>query len=57
MQNMEIRELMRKRRIRHYEIAEKLGINETTFCRWLRKEFTPERKQQVIAAIESISIK
>lgn len=38
-----------------YRVAEELGITEFTFSRWLRKEFTPERRAQVLAAIERLS--
>lgn len=54
MANIEVRELIRKYRLKHYEVAQALGIHECTLSRWLRTEFTSERKQKVINAIESI---
>ena len=42
MANAEIREILRKKRIRHYEVAEQLGVSEYTFCKWLRSELPPE---------------
>lgn len=54
MANLEIRTLIKQYRLKHYEVAEVLGINETTFCRWLRSEMTQERKQLVLSAINSI---
>lgn len=54
MANAEIRELIRKKRLRHYEIAEELGVNEFTFSRWLRNELPDEKKQEIIEAIEQI---
>lgn len=56
MANAEIRELMRRKRIRHYEVAERLGISEYTFCKWLRRELTNEQKQRVLKAINQIEI-
>lgn len=54
MANAEIRELIRKKRLRHYEIAEALGVNEFTFSRWLRNELQDEKKHEIIKAIEQI---
>ena len=56
MKNEEIRALIKSRRIRHYEVAAQLGVNEATFCRWLRNELPPEKKKQVLAAIDSIAL-
>lgn len=53
--NKEIRELLRKYRIRHYEVAALLGINETTLCRWLRSELTPVKKNQIVDAINELT--
>ena len=54
MHNSEIREIIRKNRIFHYEIAEELGISEPTFSKWLRSEMDSEKKEKVVRAIGSI---
>ena len=54
MPNSEIRTIIRKNRLFHYEIAEALGISESAFSKWLRSEMDNEKKQKVIQAIESI---
>ena len=54
MKNAEIRELMQKRRLRHYEVAAQIGISETTFSVWLRSELTEERRAKVLRAIEDL---
>ena len=54
MPNSEIREIIRKNRIFHYEIAEALEISEPAFSKWLRSEMDAERKEKVMRAIESI---
>lgn len=36
MANIEVRELIRKYRLKHYEVAQALGINECTLSRWLQ---------------------
>lgn len=54
MPNSEIREIIRRNRIFHYEIAGALGISEPAFSRWLRIEMDAERKEKVVQAIENI---
>lgn len=54
--NVEIRELIRKKRLRYYEIAEVLGVSEFTFSRWLRNELPENKKREVINAIEQVKI-
>ena len=36
------------------EIAEKIGVSEPTFIRWLRKELDEPTKRKALAAIEKI---
>lgn len=55
MSNVDIRNKIRERRLRHYEVAEKIGISETTLCVWLRHELTDERKKRVLEAIEQLN--
>lgn len=52
--NLEIIRLLKKENIYRWQIAERIGIHETTFCRWFRKELTPEQVQQILTAVEEI---
>jgi len=54
MNNLEIRELIEKKRVAYYEVASALGINVSTLSRWLRDELDDERKTRVLKAIRSI---
>jgi hypothetical protein len=47
MHNLELRSLIRRSRVKHYEIAQELGISEYTLCRWLREPL-PEEKEKLI---------
>lgn len=51
--NKDIKELIKKAGIHQYEVADLIGIAETTLVRWLRYELTPERKALIINAIKS----
>ena len=55
MRNLEIRQAMKENRIFSYEVAEALGIAETTMCRKLRKELPPEEKQRILKTIERLA--
>ena len=46
--------MIRVLRLHHYEVAERIGISETTFCVWLRSELTEERRSRVMKAIEEL---
>ncbi|WP_223596692.1 hypothetical protein [Neobacillus bataviensis] len=50
--NLEIRDY--KKHIPNWLIAEKLGIHENTFYRWMRLEMTESMRSQVIAAIDEV---
>lgn len=54
MNNLELRMMIKQNRLRHYEVAEEIGISEFTFCKWLREELPEEKKKIVIAAIDRI---
>lgn len=54
MNNNDIRQMIKILRLRHYEIANRIGISETTFCVWLRNELTDERRDKVMKAIEEL---
>lgn len=52
--NIEVRLLIEKRRLRYWEVARAIGIDPCTLSRWMQNELTQERKETVIRAIESI---
>ena len=54
MNNLDVREAIRKSRVCHYEVAMQLHISEYTFCRWLRQELSDEKKNKIYEAIKEI---
>ena len=56
MNNIEIRELIAKKRLKHYEVAKALGVHRCTFAIWLQTELPQDKKEQIIKAINSIEI-
>ena len=54
MKNIDVRNYAKSKLVRHWEIAEKLGIGENVFCVKLRKELSPEAKSKIIAVIDEI---
>lgn len=50
--NLEIRQAINRRRLKHYEVATMLGITQYTFSHWLQTEMPDEKKQKVLKAIQ-----
>ena len=53
--NLKIREMAKRAGIKHWQIAERLGISEPTIVRWLRVPLSPEREKMVVDAIHAIA--
>ena len=53
--NSDIRAAIKEHNLRQYQVAEKIGVSEFTFVRWLRRELSDERKRIIFAAIEELS--
>lgn len=55
MKNLDIRELLKEKRVRQWQVADKLGIAEMTLVRKLRYELTAEEKQNIFTIIEELA--
>lgn len=53
--NQTIRDVAKKNGVKHWQIAEYLGISEPTIMRWLRTPLSTEREKAVMEAIEAIA--
>lgn len=56
LNNIEIRTLIEKRRLKYYEVAEAAGITLHTLSHWMQTELSAERKERLLKAIDSIEI-
>lgn len=56
MSNKEIKAMLKENRIFMWEVAKRLGVYETSFCKWFRDELSAERQQMVISAVEEIKL-
>lgn len=54
MNPKEIKKFLHENRIYQWELAEKLGINEFTLSRWLRKPLTKDQEAKIKIAISTI---
>ncbi len=54
MANTDIRQQIMRAGLKHWEVADAIGINEATLCVWLRKPLQGERLNRVCAAIEKL---
>lgn len=55
MKNKDIRAAIADAGLRMWQVAEALGIADTTFCRKLRHELSDDDKEQVFKAIRELS--
>jgi len=52
--NIDIKDEIKKNRIKHWEIAEQLRITETAFSKRFRKELTEPQKNEIRRIIQEI---
>ena len=57
MSNIDIREALDKKDVRQWEVAEEMGVSEFTFSRRMRRDVSPEYKEQILSAIRKIAEK
>ena len=55
MANKIIRDELKARGVRHWELAAALGVSEQTLVRWLRFELSEDRQLDMLMKIEEIT--
>ena len=55
MANKIIRDELKARGVRHWELAAALGISEQTLVRWLRFELSEDRQLDMLMKIEEVA--
>lgn len=53
--NKEIKEAARKAGVYHYEIAERLNIQDSAFSRKLRRELPDQEKEEILEIIKTLA--
>lgn len=56
MTNIEIRQAIKNAKIKYWQVAEKMGINDGNFSRKLRKELPKSEKTKILEIIENIKV-
>lgn len=54
MQNEAIRKSISDSGLKYWEVADAIGIADTTFARWLRHELPDDKQKQILSAIEQL---
>lgn len=54
--NEKLRRKARAGGVRHWQIAEALGVSEPTLTRWLRYPLTPERESRINEIIDDLTV-
>lgn len=55
MPNSEVKQAIKLNRLYQYEVASEIGVSEYTFCVWMRRELSAERKQLIMEAIQRLT--
>lgn len=55
MENQDIRDHLRAKRIPIYRVAHKIGISEMTLFRWLRVPLSQEHRRKIADAINEVT--
>jgi len=50
--NQEIRDAIRIKGVKQWEVCKAMGVSESTFIRWLRSELPEEKKTEILEAVE-----
>ena len=53
--NTIIRDELKTRGVRHWELAHELGVSEQTHVRWLRFELSEDKQMDMLEAVERIA--
>ena len=53
--NQDIKMKAKRNNVKLWEVADKLGIADTTMSRWLRKELPTDKKQAMLDIINQIA--
>lgn len=54
MKNLDVRRMLKDRRVYMWEVAERLGIHEITLYRWFRQELPEDKKARIRSAVDEI---
>lgn len=54
MKNLELRKKIQQAGLKHWQIADAMGISSYTLSVWLRHELTGQRLERVLSAIEGL---
>lgn len=54
MKILDISDAIEKAGLKHWQIAEAVGVSHYTFCVWLRTELSPERRSRIEHALEQL---
>lgn len=55
VRNQDIREALKNKNVYTWELAERIGVHETTLYRYLRKDLSSQEKQRYLELITEIA--
>lgn len=55
LKNVELRKALKENHVYQYELADKMGVSESTLVKRFRKELSVEEKAQILSIIDEIA--
>lgn len=53
--NRDVRDFLKQKHVYQWEVAERLGVHETTVIRWMRTELPEDKKQAIMEAAAAVA--
>ncbi len=53
--NRAVRDFLKAKRVFQWEVAERLGIHESSLIRWMRTELPEDKKKKIMEAASAIA--
>lgn len=53
--NRDVRDFLKAKRVFMWEVAERIGVHETTVIRWMRTELPEDKKRKIMEAAAAVA--
>ena len=56
MTNTNLRAFLNSHGIRYWQLADAVGISQSSLCAWMRRPLTDERRDKILTSIEKLRL-
>ncbi len=55
--NTDIKNLIKEKELKQWQVAQAIGVSERTLIVWLRSELSEDKRQRIMSAIQRLSVR